>query len=42
MFELILKDNTGKVYVCKSNNIVTMWYKMGKYIISKYQVNIKW
>lgn len=40
MFKLILKDNNGKVYECNSNNIIKIWYLMGKFIMSKYQIKL--
>jgi len=38
MHELILKDNNGKVYKVRSNNIRYMVHEMLRYIMYKYQI----
>ena len=38
MHELILKDNNGKVYTVKGNNVKYIVHEMLNYIIRKYQI----
>jgi len=38
MHELILKDNNGKVYKVRSNNIRYIVHEMLCYIMHKYQI----
>lgn len=40
MLELILKDNNGKVYSVRTNNIKELLIAMNKFIRYKYQVKL--